>query len=183
MRNALESRKRIMVIGSGGAGKSTFARRLSAITGLPLIHLDRHYWRPGWKRTPTEEWNAMVRELVARHEWIIDGNYTNSLPPRIRRCDAIVFFDFPRLLCLAGVIGRSLNGKARERPDAAPGCPERLDFEFLKWVWSYNDEVRPRVLEAIGAAPGSVETVTLRNRADVRRLLGAFGAVNTPNTP
>ena len=172
----LDDRKRIMVIGSGGAGKSTFARQLAAITGLPVIHLDRHYWRPGWERTPTEEWNAMVQELAAGHEWIIDGNYTNSLPLRIQCCDAIVFFDFPRRLCLAGVIRRRLSGQSRARPDAAPGCPERLDLEFLKWVWSYNDEARPRVLEAISAAPANVETITLRNRADVRKLLGALGA-------
>jgi adenylate kinase family enzyme len=170
----LEDRQRIMVIGSGGAGKSTFARQLAAITGLPVIHLDRHYWRPGWERTPTEEWHTMVQEFAAGSEWIIDGNYTNSLPLRIQRCDAIVFFDFPRRLCLAGVIRRRFSAQAR--PDAAPGCPERLDLEFLKWVWSYNNESRPRVLEAVRAASANVETITLRNRADVRRLLGAVGA-------
>ena len=78
----LEDRQRIMVIGSGGAGKSTFARQLAALTGLPVIHLDRHYWRPRWERTPTEEWNGIVQDLAAGAAWIIDGNYTNSLPLR-----------------------------------------------------------------------------------------------------
>jgi energy-coupling factor transporter ATP-binding protein EcfA2 len=72
----LEDRQRIMVIGSGGAGKSTFARQLAALTGLPVIHLDRHYWRPGWERTPTAEWNGIVQALAAGASWIIDGNYT-----------------------------------------------------------------------------------------------------------
>ena len=172
----LEDRQRIMVIGSGGAGKSTFARQLAALTGLPVIHLDRHYWRPGWERTPTEEWNGIVQALAAGTSWIIDGNYTNSLSLRVQRCDAIVFFDFPRLVCLSGVIRRRLSARPASRPDAAPGCPERLDLGFLKWVWSYNDQSRPRVLAAIHAAPLHVETITLRNRDDVRTLLGAIRA-------
>src|SRR4029453_438036 len=171
----LEDRQRIMVIGSGGAGKSTFARQLAALTGLPVIHLDRHYWRPGGERTPTAEGNGIVQALAAGASWIIDGNYTNSLPLRVQRCDAIVFFDFPRLVCLSGVI-RRLSARTPSPPDAAPGCPERLDLGFLKWVWSYNDQSRPRVLAAINAAPLHVETITLRNRDDVRPLLRAIRA-------
>lgn len=172
----LYDRKRIVIIGNGGAGKSTFARQLAAITDLPVIHLDRHFWRPGWERTPTDEWNAMVQKLAAGHEWIIDGNYTHSLPLRIRRCDAIVFFDFPRLSCLSGVIRRRFSGRSEPRPDAAPGCPERLDLGFLKWVWSYNDKQRPGVLAAIRAAPLDVESITLHDRAEVRMLLRDVGS-------
>jgi adenylate kinase family enzyme len=44
--------RRVMVVGSGGAGKSTFAGALGAHTGLPVTHLDWHFWRPGWEPTP-----------------------------------------------------------------------------------------------------------------------------------
>lgn len=87
----LHDRRRIMVIGSGGAGKSTFARALAMHTGLPLIHLDRHYWRPGWVPTPDAAWDECVRQLSSADSWIIDGNYSRTLSIRVQRCDAIVF--------------------------------------------------------------------------------------------
>jgi hypothetical protein len=81
----LEDRRRILVIGSGGAGKSTFARELGRRTGLPLVHLDLHYWRPGWTPTPPDEWLGRVRDLVREDRWIIDGNYLGSLEVRQTR--------------------------------------------------------------------------------------------------
>src|SRR5256886_17527246 len=79
--------KRTLVIGSGGTGKTTVARRLAQRTGLPLIHLDLLYWRPGWQPTPGEEWHETVRRLVAGESWIIDGNYGGAAgppPPALR---------------------------------------------------------------------------------------------------
>ncbi len=85
--------KRILVIGSGGSGKTTFARRLAERTKLPLIHLDALYWRPGWDPTPDEEWRAKVAELVNTPAWIMDGNYGGTLNIRLAACDAVVFLD------------------------------------------------------------------------------------------
>jgi adenylate kinase family enzyme len=51
--------RRVAVVGSSGAGKSTFARDLGARTGLPVVHLDRPFWRPGWVETPREEWRRV----------------------------------------------------------------------------------------------------------------------------
>ena len=106
MQPTLRERRRILVVGSGGAGKSTFARRLGELTGLPVVHLDRHFWRPGWNPTPTNEWNETVAQLAAAPEWIMDGNFGGSLAIRGPRCDAVVFFDFPRVLCLWSVLKR-----------------------------------------------------------------------------
>ena len=167
-------RKRIMVIGSGGSGKSTFSRELAQITGLPLIHLDRHHWRPGWVPTPREEWRQAVEQMAAADEWIIDGNYGGTIPIRIARCDVIVFFDFNRFTCVCGALKRRFWSKG-PREDMADGCLERLDWSFLSWVWNYQSSSRPRVLEAIAAAPRHVEVITVRNRRDVRRLLSSAG--------
>ena len=46
--------RRVLVIGICGAGKSTFSQVLAARTGLPLIHLDKEFWRPGWADRPPE---------------------------------------------------------------------------------------------------------------------------------
>jgi len=162
-----------MVIGSGGAGKSTFARRLADVKQLPLVHLDEYYWQPGWERTPTEEWNAKVHELAAGDCWVIDGNYTNSLPIRAARCDAIVFFDFPRWLCIWGVLKRRILALFVERPNVALDCPERLTCEFLAWIWNYVAVSRPRVLSCIAGAGKDVEVITVRSRGAVRRVLAS----------
>ncbi|HSM04283.1 MAG TPA: hypothetical protein VK858_06665 [Longimicrobiales bacterium] len=58
--------RRCLVLGSGGAGKTTFALAFGEVTGLPVVHLDRHYWQPGWRAPPTPEWEATVRGLLAR---------------------------------------------------------------------------------------------------------------------
>lgn len=65
---------RILVVGSGGAGKSMLARKLSKILRLPLINLDARYWRPGWVQTGKDERKQIVSELIKRDRWVIDGN-------------------------------------------------------------------------------------------------------------
>src|SRR5207249_2305827 len=73
------SMNRVLVIGTGGTGKTTLARRLAERTGLPLIHLDLLYWRPGWQPTPNDEWRQTVERLITAEKWIIDGNYGGTL--------------------------------------------------------------------------------------------------------
>ena len=66
-----------------GSGKSTFARALAARTGLPVIHLDLHYWKPGWAQPTDTEWRERQRTLLAGEAWIIDGNHNETLPLRL----------------------------------------------------------------------------------------------------
>jgi adenylate kinase family enzyme len=160
-----------MVIGSGGAGKSTFARELAMGTGLPLIHLDLHYWKPGWTPTPPDEWTERVRSLACEDRWIIDGNYAGSFAIRRERCDAIVFFDLPRLVCLAGVVRRRLRHRNESRPDLPEGCSERLDWNFVRWIWDFPRESRPRILEALASRGPEVELVTITRRSHARAVL------------
>ena len=167
----LVGRRRIMVVGAGGAGKSTFARELARRTGLPLIHLDLHYWKPGWVPTPEAEWDEQVRSLSGGDSWIIDGNYGGTLSIRVQRCDAIVFFDMPRLVCMRGVLQRWLVHQFKRRADLAHGCPERMNMEFLRWVWNFQRNSRPRLQAALGQAGPHVELVTIRRRAQARTVL------------
>jgi adenylate kinase family enzyme len=163
--------RRVLVIGSGGAGKSTLAARLGARLGVPVVHLDAHYWRPGWVPTPDAEWRDLVARLVAREAWVMDGNYGGTLDLRLAACDTVIFLDLPRTLCVARVIRRWLRHAGRSRPDMAPGCPEQVTWEFLRWIWDYPRSRRPGVLRRLAALPPGRRVVVLRSRSDVARFL------------
>ena len=165
--------QRVLVIGISGAGKSTFARRLAERTGLPLIHLDREFWQPGWKITPEPEWRIKVAALVARDAWIIDGGYSASLDLRLPRADTVFWFDYPRGRCLRRIAWRIATTYGRVRPDLGEGCPEKIDWEFFRWVWNYPARSRPRV-EAMLAEhmPDDARLVVVKHDADAQRVLG-----------
>ena len=156
--------KRVVIVGSGGAGKSTLATALGARTGLPVVHLDQRYWGPGWTPKPEAEWQAAVRELAAADEWIIDGNYSPTLPARLARADTVLFLDLPRLVCLWAVTRRALRYWGRSRPEMAEGVKENLRRSFLRWIWDYPSKSRPHVLARLAELPPEVEVVQLRSR-------------------
>jgi len=162
--------RRILVVGSGGAGKSTFSRALGGALGLPVIHLDAHYWRAGWVEPTQDEWRATVAALVAGEGWVMDGNYSRTLVPRLAACDTVIFLDLPRWLCLWRVLARAWRYRGRSRPDMAQGCPEKMDATFLKWVWDYPNRSRASVL-ALLATAGHARVVRLRSRGEVARFL------------
>jgi adenylate kinase family enzyme len=165
--------RKVLVIGSGGAGKSTFARRLGERTGLPVVHLDALYWRPGWVKTPDDQWRATVAELLARDAWILDGNYSGTLELRLAACDTVFFLDLPRRVCLPAVIARRVRYAGRSRPDCAPGCPEKIDWEFVRWIWRYSTRARPKVLAGLAALRADQRAVVLRSRREMAAWLAA----------
>lgn len=165
--------KKVLVIGSGGVGKSTFSARLAAKTGLPLVHLDAVYWRPGWVKTPKDEWGRTVERLVAGDAWLMDGNFGGTLELRLAACDTVIFLDLPRVLCLWRVLMRRLRFRNQGRPDMSPGCPERLNWEFLRWVWTYPNLQRPKVLARLEALRAEKSVVVLRSRREVEEFLAA----------
>ena len=130
--------KRVMVIGGPGSGKSTLARRLHAVTGLPLFHLDQLYWQAGWQPAPKDEWERLLAKLAARDEWIMDGGYNGSFHIRMPRADTVIWLDLPRRVAFPRVVKRMALGFGRVREDLTPGCPERLDWEFLRWAWTFR---------------------------------------------
>lgn len=161
---------RVLVIGPGGAGKSTFARALGAKLGLPVIHLDALYWQPGWRATEPEEWERLVTGAAEQPEWIMDGNYGGTFDVRMPRADMIVFLDTPAWLCTVRVLRRWWRFRGRSRPSMPVGCPERVTPEFLHWIWSYGRRRRPDVLERLRSMDDQKRVVVLRP-TDVRHFL------------
>jgi len=165
--------RRVLVIGISGAGKSTFARRLAAKTGLPLVHLDAEFWQPGWKVMPRSAWRLKVAELVARDSWIMDGNYGATLDLRLPRADSVFWFDYARGICLWRAVWRVATTYRRVRPDMAEGCPERLDWEFLRFIWDFNGKSRPQIVSMLAEYGRHLEPIVFRRDRDARRFLAA----------
>lgn len=155
-----------MIVGSGGAGKSALARQMGAITGLPVIHLDHHYWGPDWEPTPGPVWVERLRELLAGPRWIADGNYGGTLELRAQLADTIVFVDLPRRVCLPRAVRR-----VRSPILQAPGCPQKVDLEFLRWIWSFPSTTRPKVLAVLGRHAPTTDIAHVRSAAEIRRFL------------
>ena len=168
--------RRILVIGIPGAGKSTFARKLAERTGLPLIHLDKEFWQPGWRITPREEWRAKVAALVAHEAWVMDGNYGASLDLRLPRADTLAWFDYPRRVALRRVLWRVASTYGRVREDLAPGCPERFDMEFLRYVWDFRGKERSQVVSMLASHGGHLQPVVFRRDRDAARFLDRLAA-------
>jgi adenylate kinase family enzyme len=163
--------RKILVIGSGGAGKSTFARRLGTTLDLEVIHLDLLYWRPNWVEPSEQEWMQMVEGILARDSWIMDGNYASTLEVRVEACDTVIFLDIPRLVCLWRVIKRVIQYRNKRRPDMAEGCPEKIDLKFMSWVWNYPKRNRPKIVKLLDQNSYDKKVVWLRSNLEAEAFL------------
>ena len=167
--------KKILVIGSGGSGKSTLSLKLGATLGIDVYHLDKFYWREGWTKPAPEEWLQIIDGLLSREQWIMDGNFSGTLKQRIEQCDTIIFLDFSRPLCLWRIIRRRLQYRQRARPDMANGCNERLNLEFVSWVINYRKRSRPKVVELIRLNAPTKKIFWLKSPRQVDAFLASLG--------
>ena len=124
--------KKIVIIGSSGSGKSTFAQKLGRILGIKVFHLDRHFWKPGWKEHSMEDRIQIEYGFMnGRAQWIIEGSYLSSSDNRLSTADTIIFLDMPPYLCLIGVIMRHIKYQGYERSDLPKGCTDRISLASI----------------------------------------------------
>jgi|SRR5579864_1034186 len=148
--------RRVVILGRGAAGKSTLARRLSDITGLPVVELDKLFWRPGLLPMPRDEWIHLQQKLVHEEKWIMDGDLGpyDALEERLRIADTIVVLDFSLLRCVWRAFRRS-----RERTD------------FWRWVLSWRRRSRPALLRAIALHAPTARLYILHGPGAVARFI------------
>jgi adenylate kinase family enzyme len=173
--------QRVLVMGSSGSGKSTFARRLSEITGLPIVSLDALFWKPGWVESEREEFRERVTEAARQPRWIMDGNFT-SHHVELRRdtCDTVIWFDLPRRTCILGIMTRVATSYGRVRPEMGEGCPEKIDFKFLRYVWNFRTNQRPKLLAYFEGLRADQTFMTFTERAQADRYLEELAQFPTP---
>lgn len=136
-----------MLVGNGGSGKSWLSTRIAETTGLPLYHLDKEFWQPGWVMPPEEEQVARLQQILSTDDWIIDGDYGATMPMRFDAADLVIFLDINRALCLLSALRRT--GKRRaDLPDylTEPTVFSYGFWHFCSWIWRYPSVGRPKVL-------------------------------------
>ncbi|MGE0719338.1 MAG: topology modulation protein [Alphaproteobacteria bacterium] len=163
--------QRIVILGCSGGGKSTLARALSARLGLPIVHLDYLFWQPGWVESDRASFRARLADALVGDHWITDGNFSNTFDLRLPRADTIILVQQPRTLCIRRALMRVVRWYGRSRPDLAPGCPERFDFAFLRYIWNFERTTLPRILQGIAAEGAHARFVHLRSDGDIARFL------------
>ncbi len=166
-----------MILGCSGTGKSTLARRMGERTGLPVVHLDALFWEPGWKEAEPAVFRARVAQALAGGRWITDGIYNSkTFDLRLPQADLIVWIDQPVWLRLWRVTSRALSNRGRTRPDMGPDCPEKIDVDFLKYIWTFDREKRPRIEAAVARLAPDTPVVRLNGDRAVARFLAGCRA-------
>lgn len=129
-----------ITVGCPGAGKSTFARKLSAALNLPLYHLDIIWHRPDKTNISKEEFDKRLQEIVKKDRWIIDGNYNRTLEVRLRECDTVFLMDYPLQVCLSGA-----KARVGEKREDLPWVESELDEEFRQQILDFPKKGLPRI--------------------------------------
>jgi adenylate kinase family enzyme len=166
--------KKIMIIGSGGSGKTTLAKQLAEKLDLPVHHLDNYFWQPGWEETHHDDFVEKQFDLVEQDRWIIDGNYIRTWEIRLHEADTIIFLDIPRWRCLYQAIKRQFLFHKKNRPDLPEGCPSRFDrkfFLFLWYMWRYKIVFRPYILRYIELLNYSDKLYHITSYAQLKSLI------------
>ena len=162
--------ERIVIIGCSGSGKSTLACQLGEKLNLPVVHLDRLFWKSGWQESTAEEFDAKLTVELEKSQWIMDGNFNRTIPARLAKCDTVIYLDYNRFVCLWGVICRVFKSYGKTRPDMGDGCPERFDWEFLKWIWHFNRRNREKNYRYLNETPHA-KIYVFKNRRQLKKFL------------
>lgn len=158
--------QKIMIIGCPGAGKSTFARRLRDLTGLPLYYLDQIWHKPDRTNLSREEFDARLGEIVKQERWIIDGNYLRTMECRLEACDTVFFLDYPLELCLEGA--RARIGTVRED---LPWVETEFDEEFHQWILDFPKDQLPQMYELMKQYENTKEIIVFHSREEAEQWL------------
>ena len=165
------NKKRVMIIGHPGSGKSTLARSLGDVLGLPVVHIDLIHWKSGWIEREGAEKDVLCAEVHAKDTWIFEGGRSSTWPERLARADTLIFLDFPFHVRVWRILKRRIQFHGETRPDLPEGCPEKIDWEFVSFVWRTRNTNLKRMVSFYESAPDSKDKYRLRNHKEVAELV------------
>lgn len=161
--------KKVIVIGSPGAGKSVFSRKLKSVTNLPLYHLDMLYHYEDGTHITREKLVEKLKEIFKEKEWIIDGNYQRTLELRLKECDTVFLLDFPTDVCIKGAESRVGNKR-----DDMPWVEEKLDEQFKQAIMDFSKEKLPQIYELLNKYKDSVNINIFKSREEADRYISKY---------
>lgn len=168
---------RVSVIGCSGGGKSTLSQVLARRLNATYLCMDREFfWLPGWVLRPRDEQRALITEAVRQERWIMDGTNPSGFDIRLQRSEMVIWVRVPRLVCLLGVLRRWWAYRGRTRPEMTPGCPEKIDADFVRYIWTFEKRHAPIIIDKIHAFGPDIPVLELKSRCDTRRLLDLLEA-------
>ena len=151
---------RICIMGNAGSGKSTLAQRLGEELHVPVYHLDRELLYRDFERHTLEEQIQRHSQLIKGEDWIVDGNYQNLLPVRIKRATAVIFLNVPRPMALMRLLKR--NKADSHIPESVPEeARKKITFRLLWWAAKYSRAKRLRTLEMMQNAFPDTQLIIL----------------------
>lgn len=153
--------KKIIVIGSPGAGKSVFSQKLKNIMNLPLYHLDMMYHKEDGSHISKEELEEKLIKIFKEDSWIIDGNYQRTIEMRLKECDTAFLLDFSTDICIAGAESRV--GQKRED---LPWIEEKLDEKFKQVIENFSKEKLPQIYELLDKYKEKVDIKIFESREE-----------------
>jgi adenylate kinase family enzyme len=165
-----------MIVGQPGSGKSTLAQALGQRTGLPVIHIDKIHWQPGWVERSKAEKMRLCEEAEQGERWIFEGGHSPTWGSRVARADMLIWLHRPVALRTWRVLWRAFSGLGRTRPDMADDCPERLSSlpEFLGYIWTTRKSGSIKLARLAAHAPSGCRVVRLRSDEDVARFIAEW---------
>lgn len=166
--------KRIVIIGNGGAGKSTLARQLGTALHVGVTHLDSVCWKPNWLPLPESEIKTVQEPIVAQEAWIIEGNFKHAQDVCLPAADTIIFLDFPLLLCFYRILKRHFQYAGKPRPELGEKYPEIITLNFLWRVLKYSIYTRAELLKKIDQYAQGRKVIILHTPWQVKRFLSEF---------
>ena len=171
--------QRVSVVGNSGSGKSTVARELAGILGVPHLELDGVFHQPDWVPLPEDEFRRVVGAATAGAGWVIDGNYSVVRPIVWARADTVVWLDLPRRTVMRQVVWRTLR-RAVTRQELWNGNREPLrnfltwepEESVISWAWHNHATYRDRYAAAAAdPANAHLTFIRLTSRGDITRFL------------
>ncbi len=166
---------KIAIVGNAGSGKSSLARTLHAMFGIPVYHLDQYFWKPGWQEPDRAEFEKIHNALCDKPQWIIEGMAIRFFAYRIERADIAIFLNVPTYRCLYRVIKRTVAHFGKEYFASAQGCPERgPSLKFLIFIMTFNRKRRPIINALFEQYRSTKKIIVINNQTELATMLRKF---------
>lgn len=158
--------ERILIIGCSGSGKSTLSRELHQLLKIPVVHLDALFWLPKWEQKEKKQFVSEMTTELQKPQWTIDGNFDSTLELRMQYADFVIFLDYKKMVCIRSVFKRFFMYRGKTRPDMGADCEEKVDLEFLRYIWSFDEHSRPNIINQLKNS--EVNSIVFKNRSELK---------------